>query len=216
MAFVQQQPVGDFFEIPLHPSELSGRMGVAAQVKPTAFLFCDPVRAEMDLHLILRQIQHIDAVAAVNGDAAAPGDEALDLVAGHRIAALGEADRQVVHSLDHDAAVALAESINYELQAIGADIAMGVFCPGYVQTNLDHSEWYRPERFKDETDPYYQSEEFMNQQYRLIVCTCDGNTTSGGKVTFFDVDGVNSTVTKGEQYTGFGKIVDILYRERSI
>ena len=61
-----------------------------------------------------------------------------------------------------------------------------------------------------------QSEEFMNQQYRLIVCTCDGNTTSGGKVTFFDVDGVNSTVTKGEQYTGFGKIVDILYRERSI
>lgn len=61
-----------------------------------------------------------------------------------------------------------------------------------------------------------QSEEFMNQQYRLIVCTCDGNTTSGGKVTFFDVDGVNSTVTKGEQYTGFGKIVDILYRERKI
>ena len=44
------------------------------------------------------------------------------------------------------AAVALSESINYELQAIGADIAMGVFCPGYVQTNLDHSEWYRPER----------------------------------------------------------------------
>ena len=62
------------------------------------------------------------------------------------------------------AAVALAESINYELQAIGADIAMGVFCPGYVQTNLDHSEWYRPERFKDETDPYYQSEEFKKGQ----------------------------------------------------
>ncbi|MBR0377404.1 MAG: SDR family NAD(P)-dependent oxidoreductase [Lachnospiraceae bacterium] len=62
------------------------------------------------------------------------------------------------------AAVALAESINYELQAIGADIAMGVFCPGYVQTNLDHSEWYRPERFKDDTDPYYQSEEFKKGQ----------------------------------------------------
>ena len=62
------------------------------------------------------------------------------------------------------AAVALAESTNYELQAMGADIAMGVFCPGYVQTNLDHSEWYRPERFKDDTDPYYQSEEFEKGQ----------------------------------------------------
>ena len=62
------------------------------------------------------------------------------------------------------AAVALSESINYELQAIGADIAMGVFCPGYVQTNLDHSEWYRPERFKDDSDPYYQSEEFKKGQ----------------------------------------------------
>ena len=62
------------------------------------------------------------------------------------------------------AAVALAESINYELQAIGADIAMGVFCPGYVLTNLDHSEWYRPERFKDDSDPYYQSEEFKKGQ----------------------------------------------------
>ena len=32
----------------------------------------------------------------------------------------------------------------------------------------------------------------------------------------FDVDGVNSTITPGEQYTGFAKIVDILYRERKI
>ena len=62
------------------------------------------------------------------------------------------------------AAVALAESTNYELQAMGADIAMGVFCPGYVQTNLDHSEWYRPERYKDPTDPYYSSEEFAKGQ----------------------------------------------------
>ena len=61
-----------------------------------------------------------------------------------------------------------------------------------------------------------QSEEFMNQQYRLIVCSCDGNTTSGGKVTFFDVDGVNSTATPAEHYEGFGKIADIIYRERSI
>jgi len=61
-----------------------------------------------------------------------------------------------------------------------------------------------------------QSEAFMNQQYRLIVCTNDGDTSNGGKVTFFDVDGTSGTVSKGEQYTGFGKIVDILYRERKI
>ena len=60
-----------------------------------------------------------------------------------------------------------------------------------------------------------QTEEFMNAQYRLIVGSYDG-TTNGGKVTFFDVDGVNSTATPGEQYTGFAKIVDVVYRERSI
>lgn len=62
------------------------------------------------------------------------------------------------------AAVALNESLNYELQNIDADIAMGVFCPGYVQTNLDHSEEYRPERFKAPDDPYYASEEFAAGQ----------------------------------------------------
>jgi len=59
-----------------------------------------------------------------------------------------------------------------------------------------------------------QSEEFMNQQYRLVVCSYDSNDVNGGKVTFFDVDGVNNTAVKGEQYTGFAKIVDITYRER--
>ena len=59
-----------------------------------------------------------------------------------------------------------------------------------------------------------QTEEFMNQQYRLIVCTCNDDLKSGGKVTFFDVDGVNNTASQAEQYTGFAKIVDIIYRER--
>lgn len=58
-----------------------------------------------------------------------------------------------------------------------------------------------------------QSDDFMNQQYRLIICSYDG-TTNGGKVTFFDVDGTNESITKGEQYDGFAKIVDITYRER--
>lgn len=71
-------------------------------------------------------------------------------------------------------------------------------------------------RATDYSELANQSEEFMNQQYRLIVCTCGSDTQKGGKVTFFDVDGVSSTAKKGEQYTGFGKIVDIIYRERTI
>ncbi|MBR5697690.1 MAG: hypothetical protein IKX44_03575 [Prevotella sp.] len=59
-----------------------------------------------------------------------------------------------------------------------------------------------------------QSEEFMNQQYRLIVCSYNSSDVNGGKVTFFDVDGVNNDVVKGEQFTGFAKITDIAYRER--
>ena len=59
-----------------------------------------------------------------------------------------------------------------------------------------------------------QSEEFMNAQYRLIVGTCNNDLSAGGKVTFFDVDGVNNTASQAEQYTGFAKIADIQYRER--
>ena len=59
-----------------------------------------------------------------------------------------------------------------------------------------------------------RSEEFMNQQYRLIVCSYNSGDVNGGKVTFFDVDGVNNDVVKGEQYAGFAKIADIAYRER--
>ena len=61
-----------------------------------------------------------------------------------------------------------------------------------------------------------QSEEFMNQQYRLVVCTCNNDLEKGGKVIFFDVDGTNNNATRAEEYTGFGKIVDITYRERTI
>ncbi len=68
----------------------------------------------------------------------------------------------------------------------------------------------------DYTNLANQSEEFMNAQYRLIVGSCNDDLTKGGKVTFFDVDGVGSTATQAEQYTGFAKIVDIVYRERTI
>lgn len=63
------------------------------------------------------------------------------------------------HMTKH-AAVALSESVEYEMQAIGADIHLSVFCPGFVQTDLHHCERHRPERYKDESDPYYSSETY--------------------------------------------------------
>ena len=101
------------------------------------------------------------------------------------------------------AAVALAESTNYELQAMGADIAMGVFCPGYVQTNLDHSEWYRPERFKDETDPYYQSEEFARGQAEAKHVIETGFPLEGfGAKVFEAVENDQFYVLTHEMYDG--------------
>lgn len=67
------------------------------------------------------------------------------------------------HATKH-AAVALAESVSYDLQAVGADIAVSVYCPGFVQTDLHHGERHRPEQYRDDTDPYYTSPEFYAGQ----------------------------------------------------
>ena len=67
------------------------------------------------------------------------------------------------HATKH-AAVALSESVSYDLQAIGADIAVSVYCPGFVQTDLHHSERHRPAQYTDTTDSYYTSPEFYAGQ----------------------------------------------------
>ena len=51
----------------------------------------------------LPQRHRVGAVGAVHADAAATGDEADDLVAGHRRAAVGEPHEHVVEALDVDA-----------------------------------------------------------------------------------------------------------------
>ena len=105
------------------------------------------------------------------------------------------------------AAVALSESLHYELQAQGADIAMGVFCPGYVQTNLDHSEWYRPERFKDESDPYYQSEAFKKGQAEAKYVIETGYPIDGiGDLVFKAIEEDQFYVLPHEKYDGLLKI----------
>lgn len=75
------------------------------------------------------------------------------------------------HATKH-AAVALAESVKYDLDCVGADIAMSVFCPGFIQTDLHHSERHRPAQYSDPTDSYYTSPEFYAGQKtaeRVIV-----------------------------------------------
>lgn len=72
------------------------------------------------------------------------------------------------HTTKH-AAVALAESTAYDLQAAGADIAISVYCPGFVQTDLHHSERHRPDQYRDDSDPFYTSPEFYAGQKRAQV-----------------------------------------------
>lgn len=58
------------------------------------------------------------------------------------------------------AAVSVAESVKSEVETSGSDIGVSVFCPMYVATDLYHCEDRRPARFWDESDPFYQSEEY--------------------------------------------------------
>lgn len=66
------------------------------------------------------------------------------------------------------------------------------------------------------TDLNNQTDEFLNQQFQLIVGTynnsADGN---GGKVALYEVDGTSNTVNKLHEYGGFGKVKDVTYRERA-
>jgi hypothetical protein len=79
-------------------------------------------------------------------------------------------------------------------------------------TTLKYNLWSIP----DLTFLNNQSAEFLDQQYQLIVGTFDNSVSNGngGKVTFYNVNGFNSTVSKLHEYGGFGKVKDVVYRER--
>lgn len=55
-------------------------------------------------------------------------------------------------------AVALSESVYYDLQEENANIRMSVFCPSFVQTDLNNYNRHRPARYTATEDPYYTSE----------------------------------------------------------
>lgn len=61
-------------------------------------------------------------------------------------------------------AVALSESVYYDLQTHRANIKMSVFCPSFVQTDLHHYERHRPARYQALDDPYYRSEPYYREQ----------------------------------------------------
>lgn len=61
-----------------------------------------------------------------------------------------------------------------------------------------------------------QSDEFWSQQYNLIVGSYKKNATddNGGVLRFYRFEPSNQTLTLVSEYTGFGKIRDVVYRER--
>ncbi|CAM3161136.1 SDR family NAD(P)-dependent oxidoreductase [Lactiplantibacillus plajomi] len=70
------------------------------------------------------------------------------------------------------ASVGMTEATAYDLQRAGADIDMHVMCPGFVQTDLYHTENHRPKQYTDTSDPYYQSEAYLKgQQFAKYVIT---------------------------------------------
>jgi len=59
-------------------------------------------------------------------------------------------------------AVALTESVIMNLKDLGLDyIKVGLFCPGYVQTELYHTYQRRPACYIAPDDPYYKSEYYL-------------------------------------------------------
>ncbi len=63
------------------------------------------------------------------------------------------------------ATVGLTESTYLDLQCVTKKIKMSVFCPGFIQTDLDNCERHRPERFKNDlSQPYYQSEMYQEEE----------------------------------------------------
>ena len=85
------------------------------------------------------------------------------------------------------AAVQLSRATQYELEEIGADIQISIFCPGFVQTDLHHAERHRPARFSDPADPYYQSAEFFASEKASEYVVTTG----------LPIDGFGETVFKG-------------------
>lgn len=63
-------------------------------------------------------------------------------------------------------ALALSESVYYDLRQEGSSIGLSCFCPGFIKTDLHHCERHRPKRYQAPDDPYYASAHFAEGQKR--------------------------------------------------
>ncbi|MDY4196153.1 MAG: SDR family NAD(P)-dependent oxidoreductase [Peptoniphilaceae bacterium] len=80
------------------------------------------------------------------------------------------------YSASKHGTVAVTECVKQYLELAGIDyIKVALFCPAFIQTNLHHSESYRPARFAIANDPeHYASEDYKDSQRRL-----EHNITTG-------------------------------------
>lgn len=66
------------------------------------------------------------------------------------------------YSASKHASVALSESVCAKLKDINVtNVKVSIYCPGFVQTNLHHSDEYRPVRFAKGQDPHFQSDAYQ-------------------------------------------------------
>lgn len=116
------------------------------------------------------------------------------------------------HATKH-AAVALAESVSMDLECVGANIKMSVFCPGFIQTDLHHSERHRPEQYKDESDPYYTSPEYyMGQKTAERVIVTGKRVDFVGPRVFKAIEDEDFYILTDPLYTTIigGRVTDML------
>ncbi len=116
------------------------------------------------------------------------------------------------HTTKH-AAVALAESVKYDLECIGADIGMSVFCPGFIQTDLHNSERHRPEQYADPSDPYYTSPAFaMGQKTAERVVVTGKRIDFVGPRVFQAIEDGDFYILTDPLYTTIigGRVTDML------
>ena len=106
------------------------------------------------------------------------------------------------YSATKHGAVALAEDIRAFCKLNNIEnIGISVYCPGYVQTDLHHSERHRPERFSAPTDPYYSSPHFLETVARVNVNISTGiPIDSVGKRLFKAVEDNQLYVITHPQY----------------
>jgi len=116
------------------------------------------------------------------------------------------------HTTKH-AAVALAESVKYDLECVGANIGMSVFCPGFIQTDLHHSERHRPEQYADPSDPYYTSPAFaMGQKTAEKVIVTGKRLDFVGPRVFQAIEDEDFYILTDPLYTTIigGRVTDML------